>query len=473
MPTLFDRIWDAHAVATRADGRTLLYVDRHVIHDLHAPHAFALLRRGGHAVRRADLTVAVTDHTVATTAGRTDASIAASAPFLARTRAGAAELGIALLGTDSPLQGIVHVISPELGIALPGTTVACPDSHACTVGGIGALGLATGTTEVAHVLATQCVAWNRPRQMRITLEGRLAPDVTAKDVILAVIGRWGSDMARGHAVEFAGPVARALPVEGRMTLCNMVTELGGRTGLVAPDASVAEWLRGRPCAPVSAEWDAAVAFWDTLRTDADAGFDAEHALDCTALEPQITWGTDPAHVLGLSGRVPDPELAPPAQREAMRRALDYMRLRPGTPIAGLPVDRVFIGSCTNARLGDLRAAADVVRGGHVAPGVRASVVPGSTTVRREAEALGLDRVFRDAGFEWGEAGCSLCAGVNGEEGSPGQRIVSTTNRNFAGRQGAGVMTHLASPATAAAAALAGRITDSRAARDGRAPAAAP
>ena len=463
MATLFDRIWDDHLVGQRADGRALVYVDRHVIHDLHAPHAFAKLRKAGHSVRRPDLTVAVTDHMVATTAGRTDATIAASAPFLARTRAGAAELGIRLLGIGSPVQGIVHVVSPELAIALPGSTVACPDSHACTVGGVGALGLATGTTEVVHVLATQTVAWNKPRQMRITLDGALAPDVTAKDVILFVIGRWGSDMARGHAVEFAGPVARGLSVEARLTLCNMVTELGGRTGLMAPDASVAAWLQGRACAPRGADWDAAVADWEALRTDDDAVFDRDLRLDCSALEPQITWGTDPAHVVGLSARVPDPEDAPPSERDAVRRALDYMKLRPGTPIAGVAVDRVFIGSCTNARLSDLRAAASVVAGHHVAPGVRATVVPGSTTVRRDAEALGLHRVFLDAGFEWGEAGCSMCAGANGEEGSPGQRIVSTTNRNFAGRQGPGVMTHLASPATAAAAALAGAIVDRRAA----------
>ncbi len=464
MGTLFDKIWDAHVVGCRADGRTLVYVDRHVIHDLHAPHAFAKLRKAGRTVRRPDLTVAVTDHMVATTAGRTDATIAGSAPFLAKTRVGAADLGIRLLGTDSPMQGIVHVISPELAIALPGSTVACPDSHACTVGGIGALGLATGTTEVVHVLATQTLAWTKPRQMRITLDGTLAPDVTAKDVILFVIGHWGSDMARGHAVEFAGPVARELPVEARMTLCNMVTELGGRTGLVAPDASVADWLRGRACAPRDAAWDVAVADWQSLYTDDNAEFDRDLHLDCGVLEPQITWGTDPAHVLGLSGRVPDPNDVPPSERDAVRRALDYMKLRPGMPIAGVPVDRVFIGSCTNARLSDLRAAASVVAGRHVAPGVRATVVPGSTTVRRDAEALGLHRIFLDAGFEWGEAGCSMCAGANGEEGAPGQRIVSTTNRNFAGRQGPGVMTHLASPATAAAAALAGTIVDQRVAR---------
>ena len=461
MPTLFDRIWAAHAIGRRLDGRTVLYVDRHVIHDLHAPHAFAKLRKTGRGVRRPDLTVAVTDHMVATTPGRTDASIAASAPFLARTRQGAGELGIRVLGTDSTMQGIVHVVSPELAIALPGSTVACPDSHACTVGGIGALGLATGTTEIVHVLATQTLAWRPPKQMRITLDGSLSPLVSAKDVILAVIGRWGSDMARGHAVEFAGSVASDLSAEGRMTLCNMTTELGGRTGLVAPDDAVFTWLHGRACAPTGADWDAAVADWRTLRTDADAVFDQDLVLDCTALEPQITWGIDPGHVVPLSGHVPDPDRLPEAERAEVRRALDYMQIAPGAPIAGIPVDRVFIGSCTNARLSDLEAAAAIVRGGHVAAHVRATVVPGSSMVKREAEGRGLDRVFRDAGFEWGESGCSLCAGVNGEEGQPGQRIVSTTNRNFAGRQGAGVMTHLASPAVAAAVALAGCIVDPR------------
>jgi 3-isopropylmalate/(R)-2-methylmalate dehydratase large subunit len=461
MATLFDKIWDAHVVGPRQDGRSLVYVDRHVIHDLHAPPAFAKLRKTGRAVRRPDLTVAVTDHMVATTPGRTADTIPKTTPFLDQTRYGAKQFGIRLLGIDSPMQGIVHVISPELAIALPGSTVACPDSHACTVGGIGALGLATGTTEVVHVLATQTLAWKRPLQMRIVLDGVLAPDVTAKDLILFVIGHWGSDMARGHAVEFAGPVVRGLPVEGRMTLCNMVTELGGRTGLVAPDASVAAWLEGRAFAPQGKDWDQAVESWKHLVTDADAVFDRDLRVDCSTIEPQITWGIDPSHVVGLSGRVPDPDTAPVAARADLRRALDYMQLQPGSPIAGVPVDRVFIGSCTNARLSDLKAAAAVVKGRRVAPGMHATVVPGSTMVRQEAETLGLHRIFLEAGFDWGEAGCSMCAGVNGEEGSPGQRIVSTTNRNFAGRQGAGVMTHLASPETAAAAALAGCIVDRR------------
>ncbi len=461
MATLFDKIWDGHTVGRRADGRTLIYVDRHVLHDLHAPHAFAKLRKSGRTVRRPDLTVAVTDHMVATSAGRIRCHHRRERPLPRPDTSGAAELGIRLFGTDSPLQGIVHVISPELGIALPGSTVSCPDSHACTVGGIGALGLATGTTELVHVLATQTLALKRPKQMRITLDGVLAPDVTAKDLILFVIGHWGSDMARGCAVEFAGPVARALPVEGRMTLCNMITELGGRTGLVAPDAS---------CRRVAAR-PAQCAGGRRLGRGGGRLADPAHRR-----ERRVRSGPAPGlqrdRAAGHLGHRPGachrpvgpragPDEAPEADRAMLRRALDYMHLQPGMPIAGVPVDRVFIGSCTNARISDLMAAAAIVAGRHVAPGVRATVVPGSTGVKRDAEARGLDRIFLDAGFEWGESGCSMCAGVNGEEGKPGQRIVSTTNRNFAGRQGAGVMTHLASPATAAAAALAGHLVNRR------------
>jgi 3-isopropylmalate/(R)-2-methylmalate dehydratase large subunit len=461
MPTLFDKIWDSHVVGQREDGRVLVYMDRNVIHDLHAPHAFAKLRAAGRVARRPELTVAVTDHTVDTRPNRTPESNPQATASLAATRAGAEDFGLHLIGLDSPVQGIVHVVSPELGIALPGSTVACPDSHACTVGGIGALGMATGTTELVHVLATQTLALHKPKQMRITLEGTLAPGVTAKDLILFLIGHYGSAMARGHAVEFAGPVARALPVEGRLTLCNMITELGGRTGLVAPDETVFAWLEGRPCAPTGAMLAAARAEWRNLSTDADAVFDHDLSVDCSALEPQITWGIDPTHVIGISGHVPDPAQAAPEEREALTRALAYMQLAPGQPIAGLPVDRVFIGSCTNARLSDLVAAAAVLDGRRVAPGVEAAVVPGSTAVKQEAERLGLDRKFLEAGFEWRQSGCSMCAGVNGDEGRPGQRIVSTTNRNFAGRQGAGVMTHLASPAMAVAAALSGHIADPR------------
>ncbi|HTH96011.1 MAG TPA: 3-isopropylmalate dehydratase large subunit, partial [Stellaceae bacterium] len=461
MPTLFDKIWDQHYVGQRADGRALIFQDRHVVHDLHAPPAFERLAQLGRSVRRPDLTICVTDHMVSTSAGRTKASNEAGEPFLHATEAAGAEHGIRVLGLGDPMQGIVHVVSPELGLALPGSTLACPDSHACTVGGIGCLGFATGTTELVHVLATQMLALKKPKQMRVMLNGKLGPGVTAKDVILYLIGRYGSSAAKGYAVEFAGPVVRAMPVEGRLTLCNMTTEFGGRTALMAPDEVVFDWLIGRPAAPKGAEWDAALAEWRELRSDDDAVFDVEHVVDCDVIEPQITWGTDPAHVVSVAGRVPDPATLDPSQREVISGALDYMGLTPGMAVEGLPVNRVFIGSCTNARLSDLEAAASIAKGRKVAAGVIATVVPGSSSVKRAAEALGLDRIFLDAGFSWGEAGCSLCAGVNGEEGKPGQRIVSTTNRNFAGRQGKGVKTHLASPATAAAAAIAGHIADPR------------
>ncbi len=450
--SLVSKVWDSHVVGRRLDGRTLVYMDRHVIHDLHAPHAFRMLQDAGRPVRRPDLTIAVTDHMVSTLATRGRDTNPEAVPFLQQVEAGARRHGIRLFGLDDPAQGIVHVVAPELGIALPGATLACPDSHVCTVGALGTLGFATGTTEVAHVLATQTLATKPPKQMRVTLDGTLRPGVAAKDVILFLIGRLGSSAAKGHAVEYAGPVVRTMPVEARMTLCNMTTELGGRTAIIAPDAATAAWLRGRRYAPAGAGWDAAEASWVALRTDEDAQFDVDMAVDCSALEPQVTWGIDPAHVVAIGGRVP---------ADGPARALEYMGLQPGMAMAGLAVDRVFIGSCTNGRISDLRAAARIVAGRHVAPGVQAAVVPGSSAVRREAEAEGLDRIFLDAGFEWRQSGCSMCAGLNGENGLPGERVVSTTNRNFAGRQGAGVRTHLAGPEVAAAAAVTGRFTDPR------------
>lgn len=450
--TLFDRVWDSHAVGRRMDGRALVYMDRHVIHDLHAPHAFRMLEAAGRPVRRPDLTVAVTDHMVSTAAARGRGTNPDAVPFLEQVEAGAARHGIRLFGLDDPAQGIVHVVAPELGIALPGATLACPDSHVCTVGALGTVGFATGTTEVAHVLATQVLATRKPKQMRVVLDGALRPGVTAKDVILFLIGRLGSDAAKGHAVEYAGAVVTAMSVEARMTLCNMTTELGGRTAVVAPDEAVAVWLHARRYAPAGPDWEGAARSWAALRSDDGARFDKDLTVDCTGLEPQVTWGIDPSHVVAVGGRVP---------LDAAPRAVEYMGVQPGTPMADLLVDRVFIGSCTNGRISDLRAAARVVAGRRVAPGVQAAIVPGSSAVRREAEAEGLDRVFLDAGFEWRQSGCSMCAGLNGENGLPGERVVSTTNRNFAGRQGAGVRTHLASPETAAAAAVTGRFTDPR------------
>ncbi len=459
--TLFAKIWDFHRVAQRADGRDLIYIDRHVLHELHAHHAFAQLHKQDRPVRRADLTFAVQDHTVATKPGRDDETNPSGSAFIKAMREGCRKYGIRLFDVDDPEQGISHVVAPELGIVLPGATHAVPDSHASTVGGVGALAFGCGTSELAHILATQVMALKRPKAMRVQLDGRLRAGVTAKDVALRIIAEIGVAGARGHVVEYAGAAVRAMPIEQRMTLCNLNIEMGGRSGLVAPDDATFAWLARRPFAPQGVEWERALQYWRTLTSDAEASFDREVPLDCTTLEPQITWGTDPSQVVGISGRVPDPAALEPSRRAAAASAFGYMGLTPGTPLIGLPIDRVFIGSCTNSRLPDLQIAADLVRGRRVAEGVVAMVVPGSSSVKREAEAAGLDRVFRAAGFFWGESGCSMCAGGNGDRGEPGERCVSTTNRNFENRQGPKVRTHLASPATAAASAIAGRIADAR------------
>jgi len=459
--TLFEKIWDAHVVAQRADGRELIYIDRHVLHELHAPHAFEQLEKQHRAVRRPDLTFSMQDHTVATKPGRNDETNPSGAAFLKAMRDGSRRNGIRLFDIDDPEQGICHVVAPEVGIVLPGATHAVPDSHASTVGGLGALAFGCGTSELAHILATQVMALKRPTRMRVRLDGRFGAHVSAKDVALRLIAELGVAGARGSVVEYSGSAVRAMAIEQRMTLCNLNIEMGGRSGLIAPDDAAFGWIAGRPFAPRDAMWERALAQWRTLASDDDAEFDREHVLDCSDLEPQITWGTDPSQVLGISGRVPDPTAFDASRRAAAENAPAYMGLRPGTPLAGVPVDRVFIGSCTNSRLPDLKAAAEVVRGRCVAPGVIAMVVPGSTTVKREAEAAGLDRVFRYAGFFWGESGCSMCAGGNGDRGKPGERCVSTTNRNFEHRQGPKVRTHLASPETAAATALLGRIADVR------------
>jgi len=459
--TLFDKIWDFHRVGERADGRDLLYIDRHVLHELHAHHAFARLEKQERPVRRADLTFAVQDHTVATAPGRGDATNPSGSAFIKAMREGCHKNGIRLFDIDDPEQGISHVVAPELGIVLPGATHAVPDSHASTVGGVGALAFGCGTSELTHILATQVMALKRPKRMHVCLDGRLDAHVSAKDVALRIIAEIGVAGARGYAVEYAGAAVTAMPIEQRMTLCNLNIEMGGRSGFVAPDDSTFAWLAGRPFVPQGAQWDHALAHWRTLASDDDAAFDREVTLDCSALEPQITWGTDPSQVVGISGCVPDPATLDANRRASAQSACSYMDLAPGTPLAGLPVDRVFIGSCTNSRLPDLQTAAAVVRGRHVAEGVIAMVISGSSSVKREAEALGLDRVFREAGFFWGESGCSMCAGGNGDRGQPGERCVSTTNRNFENRQGPKVRTHLASPATAAATAIAGRIADVR------------
>jgi 3-isopropylmalate/(R)-2-methylmalate dehydratase large subunit len=459
--TLFDKIWDFHRVGERADGRELLYIDRHVLHELHAHHGFAYLEKQHRPVHRPDLTFAVQDHTVATRPGRDDDSNPSGTAFLKAMREGTRRNGIRLFDLGDPEQGISHVVAPELGIVLPGATHAVPDSHASTVGGLGALAFGCGTSEMTHVLATQVMALKRPKRLRARLDGRLGAHVSAKDVALRLIAELGVAGARGYAVEYAGSAIAAMPIEQRMTLCNLNIEMGGRSGFVAPDDATFGWLADRPYAPKGATWDQALAYWRTLTSDDDAEFDRDVTLDCSALEPQISWGTDPSQVVGISGRVPDPAAIDGSRRAAAESAYAYMGLAPGTPLAGLPIDRVFIGSCTNSRLPDLEVAAAIVRGRRVAAGVTAMVVPGSSSVKREAEAAGLDRVFRDAGFFWGESGCSMCAGGNGDRGAPGERCVSTTNRNFENRQGVKVRTHLASPATAAASALVGRIADVR------------
>jgi len=458
--TLFEKIWQTHLVTQRADGRELIYIDRHVLHELHAPHGFEYLAKQNRKVRRPDLSFAALDHTVATAPGRNDSTNPPGEAFIKATRAGSRANGMRVFDIDDPDQGISHVVAPELGMVLPGATHAVPDSHASTVGGLGALAFGVGTTEMTHIMATQTMALRRPKAMRIRLDGALGPHVSAKDVALRIIGTIGSSGARGHVVEYAGVAARAMPIEQRMTLCNLNIEMGGRSGFVAPDETTFQWIAGRPYAPRGADWDRALTQWCHLRTDDSATFDAEHVIDCNGLAPQITWGTDPGQVLDISGYIPEPTVDP-ARRDILESALAYMDLKPGTALVGLPVQRVFIGSCTNGRMPDLQAAAAVVRGHRVAPGVTAMVVPGSSSVKHAAEAEGLDRIFREAGFFWGESGCSMCAGGNGDRGEPGERCVSTTNRNFENRQGVKVRTHLASPETAAATAIMGHIADVR------------
>ena len=460
--TLFDKIWDAHYVATRPDGRDLVYIDRHVLHELHAPHAFEKLAKTARGVRRPDLTFSSQDHTVSTRPGRTDTTYPAGAAFLRAMREGSALHGIRVFDLGDPDQGISHVVAPELGMVLPGATHAVPDSHACTVGGLGALAFGCGTTELEHILATQVIAIKRPKRLRITLDGQLGPHAAAKDVALRILAEIGVAGGRGYAIEFAGSTIRTMSIEGRLTLCNLTIEMGSRSGFVAADDATFQWIAGRPFAPDGKAWDDALAYWRTQVTDDGATFDKEVVIDCAGLQPQITWGTDPAQVVSIDGRIPDPAKAPDADRRAaMERALAYMGLEPGKPLVGTPVGKVFIGSCTNSRLPDLEVAAAIIKGRRIAPGVTAMVVPGSSTVKREAEARGLDKVFRDAGMSWGESGCSMCAGSNGDNGEPGERILSTTNRNFENRQGRAVRTHLVGPALAAAAAVTGVITDPR------------
>jgi len=461
--TLFDKIWRRHVVQERDDGRTLLYVDRHLLQDGSAP-AFAMLRQRGLVPRSRERSFATPDHYIPThsrsLADVRDPEAAMMAQALADDTAAA---GIPMFGVDDSRQGIVHVVAPEQGLSQPGLLIVCGDSHTSTHGAVGALAFGIGASEVAHVLATQTIWQQRPKTLRITIAGALGNGVSAKDVILAVIAKIGAAGAAGHAIEYAGATVRALSMEGRFTLCNMSIEAGARAGMIAPDETTFAYLTGKPFAPQGEAWRRAVEAWRALRSDDGARFDREVSLDVSTLEPMVTWGNSPEDALPISGRVPDPEEAPDADRRtSMQRALAYMGLVPGTPLEEVAIDRVFIGSCTNARIEDLRSAAKVVAGRHVAKGVAAWVVPGSGLVKAQAEREGLDRIFADAGFEWRFAGCSMCLATNGDRVAPGERCASTSNRNFVGRQGPGSRTHLMSPAMAAAAAVTGRLTDVRA-----------
>ena len=459
--TLFDNVWDLHVIATREAGATLLRVDRHLVHDLSGADAMLELKARGHGVRRPELTFATPDHIISTTPGRLD-TIPAGQRMLRDFRALSRQAGIRMFDAGELGQGIVHVIGPELGLTLPGTTVVCADSHTCTHGGLGALSFGIGASELLHVFATQAILQRRPKKMRVSFQGKLGRGVAAKDLVLHLIGQIGAAAGTGYAIEYAGSTIQEMEIEGRMTICNLSIELGAKIGMIAPDHKSFEYLHGRPYSPQGEAWDLAVASWRQLRTDDAAAFDHEVSIDAATVEPQVTWGTSPQDVIGISSVIPDPANEPDsARRQAMRDALAYMGLEAGRPLEGMPVDVVFIGSCTNGRISDLREAARIVGAGKVAKGVKAWVVPGSEAVKRMAEAEGLDRVFLGAGFEWRDPGCSMCLAVNGETVGPGQRSISTSNRNFVGRQGPLARTHLASPAMAAAAALAGRITDVR------------
>ena len=459
--TLFDKIWNRHVVADLGDGYALLHVGRHLMHD-GGSASFKALKERGLPVRNPELTFATFDHIISTMPGRTAETNPALTPRLYSMRTDAKAAGVRLFDLGQPGQGIVHVIGPELGITLPGTLLVCGDSHTCTHGGMGALSFGIGSSEVVHVLATQTIVQRRPKKMRVNFEGTLPAGITPKDMILHLIGVIGAAGGTGYAVEYAGSAIRALDIEGRLTICNLSIELGAKCGMVAPDDTTFAFLSGRAYAPKGEAWDAAVGDWRTLPSDADAAFDREVAIDVARIVPQITWGTSPEHVVGVDARIPDPAtVADSDRRNALQAALDYMDLKPGAAIAGTPVDWVFIGSCTNSRISDLRAAAAVASGRKVAGSVRAWVVPGSENVKRQAEAEGLDQVFKSAGFEWREPGCSMCLAMNGDMIQPGQYCVSTSNRNFEGRQGPGGRTHLVSPPMAAAAAITGHFVDIR------------
>ena len=458
--TLADKVWERHVVRAAKDEPELLYIDLHLVHEVTSPQAFDGLRLANRSVRRPDLTVATADHNVPTQLGPITDPI--SAKQLEVLDKNCEEFGVTLYPRGHANQGIVHVIGPELGLTQPGMTIVCGDSHTSTHGAFGALAFGIGTSEVEHVLATQTLPQYKPMNMAVTVEGELAEGVTAKDIILKIIGTIGTGGGIGSVIEYRGSAIRSLSMEGRMTICNMSIEGGARAGLVAPDETTFEYLKGRPHAPQGADWDAAVAEWKTLVTDDDAVFDKEIFIDASELRPHVSWGTNPGQVTSLDNTVPDPEsFEEPSSKDAARRALSYMGLTAGTPMKQIPIDTVFIGSCTNARIEDLRSAASVVNGRSVASTVRAMVVPGSATVKAQAEAEGLDKTFIAAGFDWREAGCSMCLAMNPDKLSVGERSASTSNRNFEGRQGKGGRTHLVSPAVAAATAIAGTLAEPR------------
>jgi 3-isopropylmalate/(R)-2-methylmalate dehydratase large subunit len=460
--TLYDKIWDDHVVEVLPDGNTLLYIDRHLVHEVTSPQAFEGLRVSGRRVRAPQRTLAVVDHNVPTTDRSHGIDNPESATQVAALARNARDFDIEYYNELDHRQGIVHIVGPEQGFTLPGMTIVCGDSHTSTHGAFGALAHGIGTSEVEHVLATQTLIQKKAKNMRVTVDGTPPPGVTAKDIILAIIGEIGTAGGTGHVMEYAGEAIRGLSMEGRMTVCNMSIEGGARAGLIAPDATTFAYIKGRPKAPTDAAWDQAMRYWETLSTDAGAVFDREVRLDAARLPPIVTWGTSPENVATIDGKVPDPAgIADPDKRRAVERALAYMRLQPNTPIKDITIERVFLGSCTNGRIEDLRAAAKVVEGRKVHEGVNAMVVPGSGLVKEQAEAEGLDRIFKAAGFEWREPGCSMCLAMNDDRLRPGERCASTSNRNFEGRQGHKGRTHLVSPVMAAAAAIAGRFVDIR------------
>ena len=460
--TLFEKIWDAHVVAQPEGQSALLYIDLHLVHEVTSPQAFDGLRANGRRVRQPLRTVATVDHNIPTTPRGLPITDPIALKQIEALQKNCREFGVPLFDMDSAEQGIVHVIGPELGISLPGMTIVCGDSHTSTHGAFGSLAFGIGTSEVEHVLATQCLPQKKPKTMQIRVSGKLAEGVTAKDLALGIIGRIGTDGATGHVIEYAGDAVRALSMEGRMTLCNMSIEAGARAGLIAPDETTFAYVNGRRFAPKGKDWDDAVAYWRTLASDDGARFDRLIEIDAASLAPFVTWGTNPGMVVAVTARVPElKSFAQDSDRRAAEQALTYMGLEAGTPMEKITVDRVFIGSCTNSRIEDLRAAARVAKGQHVNPKVRAMVVPGSQAIKRAAEKEGLDRIFLDAGVEWRESGCSMCLGMNPDILQPGERCASTSNRNFEGRQGRGGRTHLVSPMMAAAAAIAGHFTDIR------------